>query len=233
MPFREFRMLAPDQAEHWLRRVHQFRGFWTSRSREVPMYTLGAASYLDAMRSRDGYRQHWEARNPVLRSGFGPLLEEVRARLGEALHAPVEWHSEAALPGFHIFLAHERLVGKGGAIHLDTQFKDVGYELFPEADWSTVISFTLAIALPKAGSGLNYWEGVDAQEWDAASAEQRAELAGEHHRRFLPYRIGTMVMHSGLLVHQIAPAQKFEAWDQRVTLQGHGVRVGDRYLLYW
>ena len=48
-----------------------------------------------------------------------------------------------------------------------------------------------------------------------------------------PYRIGGLVLHSGHKVHQIAPANDGQRGDERITLQGHGIRCGGVWNLYW
>ena len=45
-----------------------------------------------------------------------------------------------------------------------------------------------------------------------------------------------LVLHSGHLVHQIAPTRGLEAGnpaDTRATLQGHAIRCGDTWSVYW
>jgi len=54
--------------------------------------------------------------------------------------------------------------------------------------------------------------------------------------RFHPYSVGGLVVHSGHTVHQIAPmSQAPEAGGAlaRITLQGHAIRAGGSWRLYW
>jgi hypothetical protein len=48
-----------------------------------------------------------------------------------------------------------------------------------------------------------------------------------------PYRVGELVMHSGHMLHQAAPAPIIHPDERRITLQGHGIRAGGRMYLYW
>jgi hypothetical protein len=77
-----------------------------------------------------------------------------------------------------------------------------------------MFSFTLPLSTPER-SGLNLWrDGAAAAEPD-----------------FHPYRSGQLVVHSGLATHQAV--LRCDGYLERITLQGHGVRLGQQILLYW
>jgi hypothetical protein len=42
-----------------------------------------------------------------------------------------------------------------------------------------------------------------------------------------------MVLHDGLMLHAIGAAPAARATGHRITLQGHGVRFGGQWRLYW
>jgi hypothetical protein len=42
-----------------------------------------------------------------------------------------------------------------------------------------------------------------------------------------------MALQNGRLLHRIAAISKIVASDERVTLQGHGIRAGNNIILYW
>jgi hypothetical protein len=42
-----------------------------------------------------------------------------------------------------------------------------------------------------------------------------------------------VVMHSGNLLHQAALGRVMAEDERRITLQGHGIRSGNRMYLYW
>jgi hypothetical protein len=180
------------------------------------MFTLGAASYIDAVRDKAGYRQLAEEINPVLEAEFGWLYERLAGSLEAELGAPVRMRDGAARPGFHIFLRHEAFRFSLGAVHRDLQFKHLDWSDFGTVDFEHPISFTLSIALPKSGAGLNRWLSSTAD-------------APTYH----PYTAGSMVVHSGFDVHQIAPASELVEGDRRITLQGHGVLADGAWCLYW
>ena len=107
-------------------------------------------------------------------------------------------------------------------MHWDAQHLLLDWAPSPRTDFSRPVSFTLAIALPTAGAGLNYWDC----EWrtDAAiTVASQRQLIGRMPLRYLDYRVGELVIHSGRLVHQIAPARNLQAGDERITLQGHAL----------
>jgi len=75
------------------------------------------------------------------------------------------------------------------------------------------ISFTATVRLPKDGGGLQYKEGDE--------------------EFYLAYKVGEIVVHDGSIMHKIAPFKAFHEDDQRVTMQGHGVKIDDQYVLFW
>jgi len=54
-------------------------------------------------------------------------------------------------------------------------------------------------------------------------------LTARHHA----YQPGTLVLHSGHMLHQIAPVPSVEPDDERIALQGHGIFYDGGWKLYW
>lgn len=50
---------------------------------------------------------------------------------------------------------------------------------------------------------------------------------------YVPYTVGTLVIHDGHLAHRIAPPERIGPGDELITLQGHALRCGDTYFAYW
>jgi hypothetical protein len=96
------------------------------------------------------------------------------------------------------------------------QYRDVFPTLSPRAE--DVFSFTLALSTP-AGSGLQIWQGEGDAGTDANSAT------------FYPYHDGELIWHQGLVLHQAILNCSGEI--ERVTLQGHALRLEQQLLLYW
>jgi len=198
----------------------------------VPFFTFGAASYIDAVRSPARYLELAARFNPLLRSHFGWLLDEVSRAISRACGVTAAWHPHAALPGFHVYLAHALFSLPVASIHFDKQYLLLDWRDIPDADFSQPLSFTLPIALPEAGGGLNMW---DIGEEQLARPSRQALLAAVRGKPpdFHPYTLGELVIHSGRVLHQVAPSTRMSAGDRRMTLQGHGVIAGNRIYLYW
>ena len=59
------------------------------------------------------------------------------------------------------------------------------------------------------------------------------EYVASKEKHYFPYSLGKIVVHKGLMLHQIAPAKDMTIDDERITLQGHGVIADDELRLYW
>lgn len=97
----------------------------------------------------------------------------------------------------------------------------------------THIPVLTMIALPSGGGGLLVWNIDRAEILDRPVNELR-QLFEVREPSYEAYRIGEMVVHSGLFVHQIAPMRDLQPDDERITFQGHsiwratdGISIGD------
>jgi hypothetical protein len=213
-------------------RVQELREFWTQRHEHLPFYTLGKASYLDAIRDKENYYREVQIHNPILQENFGELYDKLSYSLSTTLDASVTYYDKAALPGFHIFLAHKAFELPMGSIHMDLQYKSLDWSLPEPLDSYPLISFTLAISLPKSGGGLNLWDR-HYQEVNELSQVEFSNLILASKKTFCNYQAGTMIIHSGHQVHQIAPAKNIISSDMRITLQGHALFFDNTWHLYW
>lgn len=228
---RGLELLSRDESRTLDDEIHGLADRWTRRSPELPFFTLGVASYLDAAaRGAAAYRELARAGNPLLADHFGRLHERLRARLQEELGAPVFFHEDFGLPGFHVFGFHESFTQPLASIHFDQQYEHVDFGALGTP--STHLSLTLAVRLPACGAGLRLWPVFHEELAALPSAERKVKLAGLEpalHR----YTPGHLVVHSGHQLHQIAPAPGMRPGDERVTLQAHAARVAAGWLLYW
>lgn len=216
-----------------MERVSARRSEWIPRMSGLPFYSLGAASYLDAGSGRAGYYARAAACNPQLERDFGWLYRKLRRALADRLQAHVVFAPRAARPGFHIFLGHPAFRQPLGRVHFDLQFHHLEWPDGAEMDFSRPFSFTLAIRLPRSGAGLHLWD-IDKETWDAMSPAARNRTAEEISPRYVRYRTGSMVCHSGMVLHRIAPATEDpQPEDMRVTLQGHALPGAGGYYVYW
>jgi hypothetical protein len=118
-------------------------------------------------------------------------------------------------------------------MHYDLQYANVDWSLFPGVDLSRQLSYTLALRLPAAGSGLYVWNVSDYLLRSMSPAERKQHLQANQEPQYLPYEPGMMVIHNGHYLHQIARIRQMQAGDYRITLQGHAVWSGNGWILYW
>ena len=227
-------LLDGEECARALEQVFALRRRWENRFAGLPFYTLGAASYLDSgAGARDVYYEKAAALNPLLERQFDWLYDRLLRALSKRLGAPVAFEPRAARPGFHIFLAHPVFRRPLSTIHFDLQYREIDWSGHDAIDFSKPLSYTLAVRLPRSGAGLSTW-GVEKAEYDAMEAAARERLGEERPPRYVAYREGEMIYHSGLLLHRIAPARPgMHPDDVRLTLQGHALPGRDGYWLYW
>jgi hypothetical protein len=239
-------ILTATEAAATAARVFELRREWRRVQPERDAYVLGTASYL-ALRFAE-YRALAATSNALLRSSFGELYERLFARLAPVLAAvhdgPLVVESAYGLPGFQILLVdeqHRDPRGLLGGAHWDWNFLHLEWQpsLPEELDLSQVASFTLAVQLPAAGGGLLVWGELTSAEVNELALERHLKqweavpaLIEDKTPAYHPYRTGDLVIHSGHLVHQVAP-WKWSAGDARITLQGHGLFHDGAWHIYW
>jgi len=211
--------------------VHNLKFHWIRRQISLPFYTLAAASYLDAPahEAREYYARSSQT-NALLNEKFRWLYEKLLEMISSALGGEARFVNRFALPGFHIFQSHQVFEQEIASVHFDLQ-----YELL---DWQepledvVPISFTLPVVQPEAGSGLWHWD-VTREELAEKSPDEKEKLIAGRTKSYYSYKTGTMLVHSGHKLHQIAAIQKFLPGEERITLQGHGLLMRDVWHLYW
>jgi len=137
-----------------------------------------------------------------------------------------------ALPGFHIYEAHPEFAAPVAKIYCDRQYEGLDwspYGIHPHEGKN--LSFTLALELPSGGGGLNVWP-VSHRENTVDRETARKSFTPEH-REYHAYAVGRLVLHAGDLVHQAVIQCDPQSTGRRMTLQGHAVDLGARWLLYW
>ena len=224
-------MLTANECTAILDKVHTLETLWIRRA-EPPFFSLGAASYLDAQSGEDDYYALARRFNGILRDNFCWLYDRVASGLEKHLNACACYAPRFALPGFHIFQAAAAFADSTGCLHCDLQYQKLDWTDYATPDFSDPLSFTLAIALPNAGGGLQVWN-IEHGEIIGKSLEEMRAVFKSRECRYESYRVGEMIVHSGHTVHQIAPMASMVASDERVTLQGHGIKSGGVWYLYW
>jgi RimK-like ATP-grasp domain len=232
-------ILTTEQCDQIYQQIESLRQYWLPRGSETSLFcTLGAASYLDCgdyFDAQDTYWQKASRYNPLLLKHFGWLYKLVKEYLETQLNAPVNYRSNAAYPGFHLWLSQAIPTLPVASMHFDLQYQYLSWENQDDIDFSNTFSFTLPIQLPASGGGLNlcdlnYLEYLNIRrhnqiDWDL--------IPRFRNQNYHPYQVGEIVMHSGHTMHQIAPTSVAKVSDRRVTFQGHGVYVDDTWQIYW
>lgn len=237
--FTSIEILTPGQCEEICSTVHMLRSFWTQVHESSLFFTLGAASYIEFGLPGDGaarYREKMQHFNPLLKEYFSGMMEYLRSTLQDSLGEPVAFEEGLARPGFHIWLTEAIPTQPTASVHFDLQYQQLGWPADGGADYERPISFTLPVRLPAGGGGVNVWN-LHYREVEELSARgvpvNISELREEREREQYAYGLGRLVIHSGHFLHQIAPVEQVEPGDERITLQGHALRYGDRWRLYW
>lgn len=227
----ELSVLTGDECRAAAGEVLALEGRWTRRNPDLPIYTLGTASYLDAASGRAAeYRATARATNALLAERFGWIHERLLAALAEELGAPTFFHDDFALPGFHVFTFHESFTRPLASVHFDLQHQLVHFARVGDPDRH--LSLTLAIRLPACGAGLRLWP-VHWEQLEGLPEEERTVRLVGLEPAYHPYTAGRLVLHSGHQLHQIAPAPGLRPEDVRITMQAHAARVRGRWLVYW
>jgi hypothetical protein len=229
IPLSQHDILTEDECASVRDAVLRLEEHWTQRSRGH-FFTLCAASYLDAPGRRDAYLAAAKAANPLLHESFEGLLERVRRFFEELLGEPVYFDHQYALPGFHVFVLHgadRSQDSPAPRAHFDLQWTHV----FPGHVPSGTLSFTLPIEEPTGGASMALWH---ARYQDAVHMGFSAgQYASRHPWQTLAYTRGRVVVHDGLVLHAIGAAGVAAPAGLRVTMQGHGLRLSEGWLLYW
>lgn len=212
---RRVQAVDPAQCPDLVQRLVELRPQWASRGNAF--YTLGAATYLDVCGTPglDRYDAFHRLTNPILSTHFGDVLGRVRDVLEDVVGAPCRLTDRFALPGFHIFLAQSLQQRFRDNLHLDLQHTYLPFD----AELTTpTLTFTLPLSLPAGGAGIEFCH--------RQGGDPRGVLSVER------YHLGELLIHSGRALHRRA---HLPASDQcmRITLQGHGLRVGSEWILYW
>jgi hypothetical protein len=239
--FTSIPIITPAQCEEICSTVRRLRDLWTQVNEATLFFTLGAASYIEfgrpgqeaaAARYNDKARRY----NPILREYFAGIMEHLRATLERHLGGPAVFNEEFGRPGFHIWLTEAIPTRATASVHFDLQYQSLAWPAPAEVDYERPVSFTLPLKLPAAGGGMNVWDvhyrEVEelAKSGTPVTVEELRRTRGHGH---YAYTAGSLVLHTGHFLHQIAPVPEVRPGDERITLQGHALRCGGRWHVYW
>jgi hypothetical protein len=223
-------LFSSDQLQGMLDGVFRLREHWIERG--PGFYTLGLALYKDGRESEGGALDVEES-NARLEENFGPALAQLKTFMARELGGEVEWGDGLPLPGFHVFDATAlRPAAPTGDSHFDIQYL---WGRFEEPVLE-VVSVTVPIQVPASGTSLEYWP-VDYAEFERLYNSDTVTGVADAERLFpmhdVSYEPGKPCLIRGLPLHRIGTTPHVEPSDHRITIQGHAVRLGDRWVAYW
>lgn len=230
---RELPLFSPEECEGLRARVHTARSAWRQNDPVLPAYTLGVSTHYDAQPGDLTYRRDFRESNAFMLSHFGDVIERLRARLEEFLGDPVTLDDEhLAVPGFHIFGAHEGFRVREDPPHFDIHhlFHDLSH--YGEVDAERTHALTMVVHAPSSGAGFRLW--------DVALEERLIHDRDELKRRRLrstfedyAYTPGVAAVHSGRTLHAILSPKEGRDDDERTSLQAHTIWADGRHVLFW
>ncbi|MCR6485067.1 hypothetical protein M8542_19755 [Amycolatopsis sp. OK19-0408] len=201
-------------------------GLW-HEGRRTPdggsMGTIGEPLYRNRERL-EHYAACARAENRVLYRHFRVVHERVAAFFEQRYGLPVVYAEELAVPGFHVFGFEGPGEYLGGCWHVDVLETQAPCLVARDADITAVVNFTVPFELPDGGSGMD----LEA-DGPAATAARR----GGGQAITVPYRAGRMLFTESEVWHRISGSRCLSPGQRRVTHQGHGVRLDDRWILFW
>jgi|688.fasta_scaffold12235_17 hypothetical protein len=213
-------------------RVMAQKHLWERRN--IAMSTLGTSSYVDGANSRT-YQQKSAESNPRMMELFGDVEDRILKYFQfRAPGATIKFRDYAALPGFHIFECNKLFSSPVASVHRDLQFQRLEYAKNEKIDLKNTLSFTIALQLPKSGSGL-YMIDLPPIPDVMQLLIPRPLITAFAEKTKIEYKVGYIVCHNGQHTHMIAPS----AWDgedsYRITIQGHGVYDWEKktWYMYW
>jgi hypothetical protein len=220
-------LLGSEECVELSQRVHALNESWIRRGNQF--FTLGTASYMDAASSTSSYEAKAKMQNHFLLNSFEALLHRVRIFVEQLTDEPAFFDDSFALPGFHIFTFHgedRRKENVAARAHFDLQWRSVLKGRIPSA----TLSFTLPIELPSGGASMAVWP-IHYSAFEALGVSA-GEYATSHAFQTVDYISGRVVAHDGLVLHAIGFGP-IASEGFRITLQGHGVKLKEGWLLYW
>jgi hypothetical protein len=183
------------------------------------LVTIGAPLYRNRDRPQH-YAERARATNRLLYRTYQGLYDRVADFLEERYAHPVSFVDELAIPGFHLMVYDHAGRHAGGGWHFDQLAQQVPFFVQRAGEIERIVNFTLPLAVPSGGTGM------DITEEGGAEGRSRADV-------HVPYRPGVVLLNERELRHRIGASTCREEGECRLTLQGHGVLFRGRLLLFW
>lgn len=235
----------------WLQKVYEMRHLWMSRDK-MGLHTLGSAAYLDSPdkisadffgvnSSYSSYLHNAQKINPLIFFEFSDLYAILINLIADYLQISsknISFSPFKALPGFHIFHPHQYYSRSDAHIphfdmpHMGLDWQEEGLSADINLIDCQTLSYTLPLQIPSTGAGLKLWPVCFLEVKNLGHSDLKKILKDKGVTKY-SYNVGDLLIHSGLELHQISP-WTFKSDDcDRVTLQGHAVKIVDQWILYW
>lgn len=209
---KEIEFLNEIECKNIYRKVMELRYKWEKRDCFGVLYTLGKGTYLNDKFSK--------LNNDLLKKNYSntyvKLLQKLKVYLGEN----VVYKKNANLPGFHIFTSKSIFKYPIASFHRDLQYNSLEWN--KKCDNTKIISFTIPINLPKNESGLYIFNYTGNNLIKAMYSDKKK----------YKYTLGKIYIHNGMNWHIISPTL-IDKHEYRITIQGHGMKCGNTWYIYW
>ncbi|MCD0160538.1 hypothetical protein IHN63_04375 [Deinococcus sp. 6YEL10] len=198
--------------------------FW-HREGSGALHTLGTPAYLST-KNMEAYYLHAKYMNHIIITEFPELYNKVIKIISDHVQDKIVFDYQISLPGFHIYEFLQDGNFGGGGWHYDLPFKHLNWDAAAGISPNESLSFTLPILMPSGGGGIDF-DG-NSLDYDNNKISHSA-----HNIYSLKYNEGEMIVFSGMLRHKIAETKQVKSGEFRVTLQGHCVKLFNRWVAYW
>jgi hypothetical protein len=202
--------------------------------------TYGRAAYLDVcLPQAEPDRNYFSIvaqSNQLLQILLEDFYEKLRVMIEELLGDPVKYEPNLlSLPGIHIFRGSGIHSAGASGVHFDVQYQKLKFPAPLDVNIPP-ISFTIPLINPSNGTGLQVHD-VSYEDYERAYRRGYIntfdQLVQRRTSAYYPYTIGRLFLHRGLVAHCITSPDPISHSDERITIQGHGVRSEGTWILYW
>lgn len=208
------KILSKSESKLFSKKIKSHKKYW--KRKNILMYTLGTASYIEGTGGFNYYSKEYTKTNKFLYKHYKNLYDKVLEYFqNKTPNSKVKYRF--AYPGFHIFKCNKLFSFPLASIHKDYQYRNLKLHKDEDIDYDKTLSFTLCLRLPPTGGGLYKFEN-----------NQKTKIN---------YKAGYIVCHNGKTTHMIAPSPtpNDDKTHYRITLQGHGLydKKQNTWWLYW
>lgn len=228
---------------------------WTKRiiTDSVNFFTLGQESSIDCVNYDDNTINLTHNSNKMLKENFHFMYTSIISKFSE-LYGKCELATDVPIPGFFIYTEHKGVQSRNNGfskIHKDGRFEHLDYywNTFKKVDHDNVIGITIALELPKSGSGMFIWDQPDQgfysnSEWANSVKYSDFNLNPESANHLnsniinkipnvVEYSVGKAIVQDGPQFHAVAHGTNLSIKDRRVTIQIFAKKCDGIWRLYF